>query len=143
MTKEVTITQCADDIFTIIPFIARAVWVHVRDQATIPVTWSQFGLLGRLYKDPSYLTKLSREWGISKPGMSKTLSYLIERGWIERQQAPGNRRKPLVVTPLGREAYEGVHETVRQSLVQSLEGLNEEQLAQIVSALELLFETLA
>lgn len=108
------------------------------------VTWAQFGLLTLLCQRRLTLTCLAREWGVSKPSMSKMISLLVQRGWITREEDPADRRrKPLSLTPAGQKVHERVRDAVQQNLVRSLDELDDRQRAQIAAALDLLVKTLA
>ena len=136
--------ECADQILTALPVIMRALWQRLQAETPLPVTWAQFGLLSLLYSRPFTLTELARTWGVSKPTMSRTVGLLTGRGWIVSQKdLADRRRKPLSLTPVGREIHERMREIVRQKLVSPLDPLDETQRTQIVSALDLLLRTLA
>ena len=135
---------CADQILTAVPLVMRELWTRVQLEAPVSVTWGQFTLLSLLSERRLTLTELTRYWGVSKPSMSKMISTLMERGWIDREEDPKDRRrKPLDLSPTGRQVYEDVREAARQDLMEALEKLDGEQRAQIVTALDLLAGILA
>ncbi len=142
-TMEISSTQCADKILAVLPIVTREMWARVRTETPIRLTRSQFEVFLVLEQQPHSMTELARQWGVSKPSMSKMISTMVERGWLVRMQDPTNpRRKPLSLTPLGRRIYEAVYEAIQQNLIRSLEGMNKEQLVQIASALDSLLQTL-
>jgi DNA-binding MarR family transcriptional regulator len=142
-TIRASIEECADQILTTVPTIVRGLWNRWQTDTSKTVTWSQFGLLALLHEHPAILTQLAAEWGVTKASMSKMVSMLMERGWIAKEEDPADRRrKPLSLTPTGRKAYARVYDTVRQNLIRSLVSLDEDQRAQIASALGLLVKTL-
>ena len=142
-TIRASIKECADQILTTVPTIVRGLWNRWQADTSRTVTWSQFGLLLLLQERPAILTQLAAEWGVTKASMSKMVSMLIERGWIAKEEDPTDRRrKPLHLTPAGQKAYARVYDTVRQNLIRSLASLDDDQRAQIVSALDLLVKTL-
>jgi DNA-binding MarR family transcriptional regulator len=135
--------KVADQIITNIPIVVRGMWNHWQDQLPIKFTWSQFGLLDLLSQESHTLTELSREWGVSKPSMSKMVEWQVDRGWVVRKADPkDHRRKPLHLTPSGRQVHEEARAVIRRNLVRALEQLDDEQSAQIVSALDLLVQIL-
>ncbi|MFZ5917741.1 MAG: MarR family winged helix-turn-helix transcriptional regulator [Chloroflexota bacterium] len=135
--------ECADQIVTNIPIIVRGLWNRWQGDLPTKITWAQFGLLSLLSRETSTLTELSREWGVSKPSMSKMISILVERGWIERNPPEGDhRRKPLSLTPKGNEIQERTREVVRRNLAKSLAQLTGDQPQQITAALDMLVQIL-
>lgn len=139
-----TFSNCADQILTAVPIIVRGLWNRLQPEMSRATTWSQFGLLSLLNDQSLTLTELAREWGVTKPSMSKMVSMLVERGWITREKDPADhRRKPLRLTPAGCDVYERVRATVVQNLAQSLESLDDDQCIQIVSALNMLVTSLS
>ena len=122
----------------------RELWTRVQLEAPVSITWGQFTLLSLVSERRFTMTELTRYWGVSKPSMSKMVATLMERGWLDREEDPKDRRrKPLYLTPAGRQVYEDVRKAARPDLIGVLETLDGEQRAQIVSALDLLAEILA
>lgn len=135
--------EYADQIITSIPVIVRGMWNQWQNQLPIKFTWSQFSLLDLLSRESRTLTELSREWGVSKPSMSKMVEWQVDRGWVVREEDPeDNRRKPLALTPSGREVHKEARAVIRHNLVRALEPLDDEQSAQIASALARLVQIL-
>jgi len=133
----------ADRIVTIIPSIVRGIWNRCQSELPIKLTWGQFSLLALLSQQSHTLTELAREWGVSKPSMSKMVSWQVEREWVVRIIEPSDsRRKPLHLTPAGRKVHEQAHKVLVQNLAHALEQLTDEQSAQIKSAIDVLFQIL-
>lgn len=61
---------------------------------------------------PAYAAQLARALLVTPPTMTRTLDALVERGLVERQPEPANRRQiALVITPEGQalvDRYEAV-----------------------------------
>lgn len=72
--------ECADQILTAVPLIVRGLWNRWQAETPRPVTWSQFGLFSLLRQHRLTLTDLAREWGVSKPSMSKMVSIHSPQG---------------------------------------------------------------
>ena len=135
---------CADQILTAVPLVMRHLWTRVQLEAPVSMTWGQFTLLSFLSERRLTMTQLTRYWGVSKPSMSKMVATLMERGWLDREEDPKDRRrKPLDLTPTGRQVYEDVRKAARPDLIGVLETLDGEQRAQIAATLDLLAEILA
>ena len=135
---------CADQILTAVPLVTRHLWTRVQLEAPISMTWGQFTVLSFVSERQLTMTELTRYWGVSKPSMSKMVATLMERGWLDREEdTKDRRRKPLYLTPAGRQVFEDVRKAARPDLIGVLETLDGEQRAQIVAALDLLAEILA
>lgn len=85
-------------------------------------------------------SELGRRMSVTKQAAARTISVLLERGWIAREDDPDDgRRKRLHVTPLGREVM-STGETVFDELRQAWEreigrqelATLEEQLSRLV-----------
>jgi DNA-binding MarR family transcriptional regulator len=81
---------------------------------------------------PAYAAQLARALLITPPTMTRTLDALVERGLVERQPDPANRRQvALAITPEGRalvERYEGVITAHLHTLVAPLPPDRQERL---------------
>ena len=136
-------TACAEKIMTAIPLTVRILWHRLQTMTPAAVTPSQFGLLTLLRQQPLTSGELARQWGVSAPTMSKMVSLLGQHGWITRDEDPNDRRRKIIsLTTTGQELQSQVYGTVHQSVAGSLDDLNEGQRAQIISALDLLLESL-
>jgi len=72
---------------------------------------SHVGLLKLLSHGPHHLTELAGRHAVSAPTMSKTVTTLAERGWVERVRDPQDRRSVLIqITPDGRAMLAGIDE---------------------------------
>ncbi|SDE29287.1 MarR family winged helix-turn-helix transcriptional regulator [Auraticoccus monumenti] len=85
-------------------------------------------------------SELGRRMSVTKQAAARTISVLLERGWIAREDDPDDgRRKRLRVTPLGREVM-STGETIFDELRQAWEreigrqelATLEEQLSRLV-----------
>lgn len=118
------------------PLIVRGIWSRMRAETPETLTSVQFGLLSMLCQERLTLTELAQRWGVSAPTMSKTVSLLVTRGLVAREECPDDRRsKWLRATEAGREAYERVGRALLHDLARSLDALDDAQRAEIVSAL--------
>lgn len=136
-------TNCAERILLVIPPIVRELWHRLQAVTPTTLTPTQFGLLTFLSQESLTTTELAQKWGVSTPTMSKVVSLLVEQGWVARaEDAADRRRKILSLTPAGHELHRSVYHAVCQNVAGSLDGLRDEQRAQIVAALGLLLERL-
>jgi DNA-binding MarR family transcriptional regulator len=134
----------ADQIIGTVPLIVRALWNRLPTETSLPVTFPQLGLLSMLDQECLTLSDLAQRWGVSAPTMSKTVSLLVDRGWVVRKEDPADRRRKLLsLTPAGCEIQKEMYGLVQNSVARSLDSLDGEKRAQIVSALCLLLSTLS
>lgn len=82
------------------------------------------------------LSDLSDEEGINPTMMSRVIAALTEAGLIERVSDPGDRRAAVVeVTARGRKLAERIRRERTDALNLALEGLDENDRAQVEAAL--------
>ena len=62
-------------------------------QAQPPLTVSQYLALRAVADEPLTAAELARRAGVSSPAVSQLLATLVEAGWIERREAPSDRRR--------------------------------------------------
>jgi DNA-binding MarR family transcriptional regulator len=66
---------------------------------------SQFRVLGLLSGGDERATALAARLAVAKPTMTSLVDTLVERGFVARETAPGDRRVVrLAITPAGRDA---------------------------------------
>jgi len=74
------------------------------------VTPAQLGLLFLLNdRDGQTMTELSRQMGIDKSGITRTVDNLVKSGHVERKSSPGDRREyRIAITGTGIEAVKEI-----------------------------------
>ena len=98
-----------------------------------------FRLLRTLRRQPRSLHVLAEQHGVRLPTMSKTVSVLENRGWLERVRSSEDRRSVYVrLTPHGQLNLEQVETQAIVRTSQLLECLPAEKLAELQSGLEAL-----
>jgi DNA-binding MarR family transcriptional regulator/GNAT superfamily N-acetyltransferase len=81
-------------------------------------------------------TELQRLLGMDAGYLSRVLARFETRGWITRQAAEGDqRRRPIVLTPAGREIFEVIDQRQRGEVREMLRPLAPAQQADLVAAL--------
>jgi DNA-binding MarR family transcriptional regulator len=92
-----------------------------------------------LVRRPRSLTELADSQAVSLATMSKSVSVLAERGWVERRKDPKDRRKLfLELTDQGRKVLEGVRARTDRRLDDRLALMDEKQCQELRRGLELL-----
>lgn len=108
------------DLFALLSVVARAADAHVLqalDAAGLPGLGGPHGhVLRRLLDGRPTVAELAQELATTPQAVSRTVRELVERGYVERGPAAGDRRRrPLRLTELGRRAV-AVAEQVRGQL---------------------------
>jgi DNA-binding MarR family transcriptional regulator len=93
---------------------------------------------------PSFATKLARTLLVTPPTMTRTIDALVERGLVQRQPDPANRRQiGLVITPAGRALlarYEGIIADRLRSLLAPLDDAGKRRLLAAVGDVDALLD---
>ena len=101
---------------------------------------NQVQILGMLVDHQLSVSGLAGRQRVSLPSMSKTVSALVERGWIERMDVPGDRRVVhLKLTEAGRAALGELRNTMVESLAAMLGGLTAEECVKLSAGLDVLY----
>jgi DNA-binding MarR family transcriptional regulator len=88
--------------------------------------------------DPS-VKALADSMKVSLPAMSRAIDGLYERGFVDRQEDPVDRRmKRLRLTDSGREITSSLNETRLASMQEFLVSLSDEEARALTQALELI-----
>jgi DNA-binding MarR family transcriptional regulator len=107
----------------------------VSDVTGLP--FSRIRVLWRLLDAPMTLKQLSDETGSDAPATTVAVNDLEDRGLVERNPHPENRRAKLVsITPAGRQLVELTHRTVRDDAPAGFQRLSKTDLAHLRRILE-------
>lgn len=99
--------------------------------------FSRVRILWRLVDAPMTLKQIADDTGSDAPATTVAVNYLEERGLVERQPHPDNRRAKLVsLTRAGRQMVDKVHRTVRDDAPAGLQALSRTDLAHLRRILE-------
>ena len=106
----------------------------VSDATGLP--FSRVRILWRLVDEPKTLKQLAAT-GIDAPAITVAVNDLENRGLVERNPHPDNRRAKLVsLTPAGRKLIELARRTVRDDAPPAVQGLSKTDLAHLRRILE-------
>lgn len=99
--------------------------------------FSRVRVLRRLLDAPITLKQLVDMTGSDAPAITVAVNDLENRGLVERQPHPDNRRAKLVsLTPAGRKLVELIHRTVRDDAPSAFQHLSKTDLAHLRRILE-------
>jgi len=131
--------EIARRILDIVPAVMRSVGADMRWRASAGFQVSHYRVLGMLSKRPLTLSELAAYQAVALPTMSRTVSILVERGWITRTEDPEDRRRvQLGVTNEGRSVLKELRAEGLANLAARLAGLTPEEREQVLAGLEVL-----
>lgn len=99
--------------------------------------FSRVRILWRLEGAPMTLTQIADDTGSDAPATTVAVNNLQERGLVERQPHPENRRAKLVsLTREGRQIVDQIRRSVRDDAPAALQALSKTDLAHLRRILE-------
>lgn len=103
------------------------------------VSRTEAGVLRALATQPRRITELATREGVTQPAVTWIVNRLHERGWVERGADPDDGRVVLVtLTPLGRQAFDGLRARYQALLHEPMATLPDEDVATLARAVEIL-----
>ncbi len=134
--------ELAQRILEIIPLIMRMVGANIRRETTAGFRVSHHRVLKLLHQRPRTLSELATCQAVALPTMSRTISALVERGWVTRTEDPHDRRRIQVqITDEGRAILEQLHGRLQAQLATRLAPLTAKEREQVLAGLEILEKT--
>lgn len=120
--------------------VMRIVRGEVRKRRTDGLSVSAVRALGYLQWHPgASLSDVSEHVGLGAPTTSKLVDDLVARGWVAREQDPGDRRRlALRLRPGGRRKLESVLESAHATIAERLAPLSAEEREAVRRAMTLL-----
>ncbi len=100
-----------------------------QDIARHGLTMAEFGILeALLHRGPMLLGELQRRILVSSGGITYLVDRLSERGLVERQECPEDRRaRYAALTEEGRAFIEGIFPEHAHAVARAVEGLNSDE----------------
>ncbi|RKX76316.1 MAG: hypothetical protein DRP87_12280 [Spirochaetes bacterium] len=121
-----------------IPLVMKKLFSELRKTGEIdnPVQYKMLCILSGSSKN---LAELAERQGVSPPTMSRSISRMVNRGWIRRTSVPEDRRKlKITITDDGKRVLDSVHMNLRQYVEQLVAELPEDKLQKLREGLEIL-----
>lgn len=117
--------------------VARNIGVSL-DEAGLPLNLPQFGMLDFLLTNSEAVqTDLANHLQRDKSVILRHLDQLEQRGWVERQMDPHDRRrKNLVVSKAGQEIHRKASRVRDKVFAQALEGIAQKDVETMVKVLD-------
>jgi len=131
--------DCARRILEVIPLVMRNVGAELRQEAAAGFSVPHYHVLARLSHGTRNLSELAQCQAVAPPTMSRTVSALVERGWLTRSQDPRDRRCVIIsLTDEGRAYFESLHTRAEEYMVGLVASLSAEQREVLLTGLEIL-----
>ncbi|OHV80889.1 MarR family winged helix-turn-helix transcriptional regulator [Ensifer sp. LCM 4579] len=97
-----------------------------------------------LREDGATQARLAELLEIEPISVSRLIDRMEEGGWVERRQGVEDRRvRRVFATPKARDAHKGIKRQVSQIYEEALAGLDQNQRAMLIGALERMSENLS
>ncbi|MEN9231338.1 MAG: MarR family transcriptional regulator [Thermostichus sp. DG02_5_bins_236] len=137
--------NCAATLMESLPQVVRQVRAEMRRQAAPFLSLSQLRALIYLQRCPQgSLSEVADYLDVSLPTMSSMVQRLVERGWVERTEDPGERRRlRLSLTSAGEAQLQQTLAATQAYLATALAPLRPAQRAQIQEGFLLLVQALS
>ena len=136
--------KLARRILDTIPLIMLVMGAKMRQEATAGFQVSHYRVLKLLLQQPRTLSELAACQTVALPTMSRTVSALVERGWVTRTQDPNNRRRVRIeITATGEAVLNQLRTRVQEHLATYLTALTAEEREHVLTGLEALGKVFA
>ncbi len=127
--------EAAIEILSIVPHVMRTVAAELRrsDRAILPGHYHALTMLA----DQSFsLSEIADRQHVSLPTMSRSISTLVERGWVEKvPDASDGRITRLQLTDEGRMVLAEIQQVAAEAVTRQLAGLTSQDCRRLVSGL--------
>jgi len=130
--------DAATEILQVIPQVMRTLALEMRRTGYTPDP-VHCRLLVLLAEAPHNVSELAEKQAVSLPTMSKSITTLVERGWVKRVRPAHDRRLVQVkLTPAGRSVLGEIMRSVEARLADLLEPLSPTECDRLLAGLEVL-----
>jgi DNA-binding MarR family transcriptional regulator len=137
-------TQLARDMYALASYLMRTANVGTFEKiAELDLSFTQLKALCALEMDGEErsVKALADSLGVSLPAMSRAVDGLFERGFVDRQEDPIDRRmKRVRLTPAGRTVPQALNESRLSALHELVGSLGEGEAEALGTALALILE---
>jgi DNA-binding MarR family transcriptional regulator len=128
-----------DEIAEALPQRSAALSRLFLRHTSICVSRTEVGVMRSLSARPRRITELAAEEHVTQPAITLLVNRLADRGWVQRQPDPADRRAVLVsLTEAGAEAFAQLRAEYRAMLHEEMATLEDGEIATLVKAIEIL-----
>lgn len=130
--------SAAKSILRVVPKVMRFLASQLR-QEPYGLAPTHFRSMMMLAGQPRSLTDLADAQSVSLATMSRSVSVLVQRGWVERRKDNTDRRRLILeIAPDGEAVLQEVHTAAEGQLYLLLAALDEEQCSTLIQGLDVL-----
>ncbi len=131
--------KCAELILETTPRVMRAIRTEVAQYLGSGTTLPQFRVLSHLNRGSQCLSDLAARQHVSLATMSKIVTGLVDRGYVERMPEGDDRRYiTLRLTPRGQHFFDKVHAHTREKISERIDSLSRDEHERIDMGMQLL-----
>ena len=128
-----------DDIAEALQPRASALSKLFLNRTSVPVSRTEASVLFTLAQQPRRITDLAVREHVTQPGITLLVNRLEQRGWVERQPDPADRRVVMVaLTEPGHDALARLRAEYRALLHEEMATLPDEDVHTLARAIEIL-----
>src|ERR1700739_2674988 len=128
-----------DEIAEALPQRASALSRLFIERTSLSVSRTEASVMRTLSTQPTRITDLAANEGISQPGITLLVNRLQERGWVRREPERADRRVVHVtLTEQGHEVFDGLRAEYRALFHEEMGTLREEDVETLARAIEIL-----
>ena len=137
----ITDLQAADAVLDFVPPVMQLLRDEIRFAARGSFTVPQIRLMANVYGGLSSPTELAEILGVSLPAISKMVDLLVARGFLTREEHPGNRKQiVLKLSPKGRSRFLRTRSVARDRVMSGMALITDAQKMDLVKGLAVLAE---
>ena len=127
----------------IVHLVRHRVYADLRRANKLFAEPAHFRVLKNLRQCPHSVSELAEKLEVSLPSMSKTVTALVKRGWVERLRLEQDRRVVQIhLTPDGMAALGEMHKQALSTVAEMLAPLTPEERQRLAKGLDALYMAL-
>lgn len=140
LAPEPDATRAASELMEAMPAIMQFVRAELQSHPEPSLSVSQFRVLAFLSRNPdASLSDVAEHSAITRATASSLVDRLVQRGLIDRQDDPAERRHIMLkLTLAGHDLLAEMRGSIRQTLAERLSELTPEEVQQVATGLALL-----
>ncbi len=132
--------DCAKEVIDVVPSVTFVIREIAAKNLAQGFTLPQLRAMGVIRKRPNEsLSTISLHLSLTVSSVSRLIDGLVERGLIQRETVPDNRRQvSLKLTAAGDEVLDSLHAVIEERIAERLTSATDEELVEINGALKVL-----
>jgi DNA-binding MarR family transcriptional regulator len=136
----ITPMTCAGEVLDTVPLIMQYIRTEMRRGRGAGVSVPQFRVLTFLGRTGgASLSAVADRVGLSLPAMSRLVDGLVDRGLVDREESPEDRRRiRLGLTLRGKELVRVARKGTQSRVAEALEALPPARRAEVTQAMQIL-----